>query len=151
MTDNSINFWGIYILASVQTKLCIFRKLEDEKTIKIKKSLTPQLWRKSSHTGSWVSVLRDDDELPGTQATPSSLRPLHRTSIDVQVVAKKKRASPLASPPQTNPPRLPRDGGTSVKGRWFGVVDSRGRGRAPALTKASSVRRLCSLVIVVVS
>lgn len=23
VTDNSINFWGIYILASVQTKLCI--------------------------------------------------------------------------------------------------------------------------------
>jgi len=39
VTVNSINFWGIYNLASVQTKLCIFRKLEDEKTIKNKKKL----------------------------------------------------------------------------------------------------------------
>lgn len=59
---NSINFWGIYILASVRTKLCIFQKIRSRKrktTIKIEEqSLTPQLWRKSSHAGSWVSVVR---------------------------------------------------------------------------------------------
>lgn len=39
-------------------KVVHFRKLEDEETTKNKKkSLTPQLGRKSSHTGSWVSVV----------------------------------------------------------------------------------------------
>ena len=54
VTNNSMNFLGIYILASVQTKLYIPKK---QNKTKKKKSLRPQLWRKSSHTGSWVSVV----------------------------------------------------------------------------------------------
>lgn len=50
----AFTFWPAY-----KQSCAFFRKLEDEKTIKTrKKSLTPQLWRKSSHTGSWVSVVR---------------------------------------------------------------------------------------------
>lgn len=50
---NSINFWGIYILASVRTKVVHFRKkIRDhekkrETTVKTEEqSLTPRLWRR---------------------------------------------------------------------------------------------------------
>ena len=86
VTENSFNFGGIYILASVQMKLCIFRKLEDEKQQKQKnflKSSTPQLWCKSSHTGSWMLVVfggGGGDQFPGTQAAP---RAAGRLSVQV--------------------------------------------------------------------
>lgn len=60
---NSINFRGIYNFGQRTNKVVHFpKKLDHEKrktTIKTEEqSLTPQLWRKSSHAGSWVSVVR---------------------------------------------------------------------------------------------
>lgn len=90
-------------------KVVHFRKLEHEETIKTeKKSLTPQLWRKSSHTGSWVLVVRrwwaswDTDHA-------WSLRLLSCTSmLVIQVVLKNEtHCSPPLPPPQTDPPHLP--------------------------------------------
>lgn len=60
---STVSIFGAFtILASVRTKLCIFQKIRSRKrktTIKTEEqSLTPQLGRKSSHAGSWVSVVR---------------------------------------------------------------------------------------------
>lgn len=102
IVTNSINFSGIYILASVR---CAFPKIRSRKTIKKnkKKSLTPQLWRRSSHTGRWVSGGETVMNFLERGATPWSLfLPFRRrasTKSVVQVVLKKRPSAvrPLPS------------------------------------------------------
>lgn len=128
-------------------KVVHFRKLEDEKTIKTKKSLTPQLGRKSSHTGSWVLVVRrwwaswDAGHAP-------SLRPLRCTSMLVGVERGDVHLLQSLSLRLRQILPISPYGQTSVKVLKVAFVEGTG---PTALTKASSVRRLCSLVIIVVS
>lgn len=129
VTENSINFWGIYILASVQIKLCIFRTLEDEKQQKeklFKKLDTSALVQKQPHRKLEVGGFRGEDgEFPGTQAASPGVSRFRwwRRRDNAPSDAVCCRPSP---PPQTN---LPQGGGGGGPPR----------GPLTALAKASSV------------
>lgn len=142
MTDKSINFWGIYILASVQTKLCIFRKLEDEKNNK-KKLDASALAQKQPHRKLGVGGEAMTSFL-GRGPHPRPISAAHRCWwLKVEEETCTFCNTP---PPQTNSSPLTE----RWAWRWLRWRLLRGRGPT-ALTKASSVRRLCSLAIVVVS
>ena len=68
VTNNSMNFWGIYILASVQTKLCIPKK--QNKTKKKKKLEASALAQKQPHRKLCVGGGGETMSFPGHGPRP---------------------------------------------------------------------------------
>jgi len=132
-----------------------FRKLEDEKTIKTrekKKLDASALAQKQPHRKLGVggeAMMSFLGRRP--RPRPSGFSAARRCwwSRWVFFFFLKRRRAPSAAPSlRLRPIHLPLDRATSVKVVKVGSVEGTG---PTALTKASSVRRLCSLVIVVVS
>lgn len=153
---STVSIFGAFtILASVRTKLCIFQKIRSRKrktTIKTEEqSLTPQLWRKSSHAGSWVSVVRRRwwASWDIGHALVPRVSQLHISVGGFGGVG--EELGSLCSPPPFLRLRqillISRRKDEHEGGICWGAV-----GAGPTtLAKASSVCRLCSLIIVVVS